>query len=76
MPRLMATTNLKKLFLRRIDIIAEINGFDQFKIIGWSFVQAVLVAWWIFEDLNGYNKPLIKCAEVLADLFTQGITSV
>jgi len=66
--KLITTSNLKKLFLRRTDIIAEITGFDRERILGWSFVVAVLSAWWNFEDKCGEIKPLIYCAENLMSI--------
>jgi streptomycin 6-kinase len=68
MPRLMAARSLKDLFLRRIDLITEITGFDRSRIIGWSFVNAVLSAWWDFEIGNSDWQSLIRCAETLRGL--------
>lgn len=63
--KLMASRNLKELFLRRTAITTELTGFDRQKILAWSFVQSVLAAWWIFEDNCGDTRPFLHCAEVL-----------
>jgi streptomycin 6-kinase len=68
MPRLVAALELKKLFLRRIDIIIEMTGFERYRVIGWSFIIAILSAWWVFEDNSGDINPLIYCAEVLESI--------
>lgn len=65
MPRLMASKNLNNLFSRRIDIITEMTGFDRQRITSWSFLNAVLSAWWTFESGSSDIKPLLICAEAL-----------
>ena len=68
MPLLNATKNLKDLFARRFDIIVEIIGLDCKKIIGWSFVMAMLSVFWDYEGHGGYDKLMIRCAENLREL--------
>ncbi|MCH8310498.1 MAG: hypothetical protein IIB17_08390, partial [Chloroflexi bacterium] len=35
---------------RRIDQLTEALGFDRQRIVGWGLSQAVLSAWWSYED--------------------------
>ena len=50
-------TNLKKCFDRRLSIITELTGFDRERLLMWTFVQAVLAAWWHVEDhTNGIEN--------------------
>ena len=67
-PLLSSTKNCKELFTRRFDIITEITGLDRQKMTSWSFVMAMLSAWWDFEGHGTYNKLLIHCAENLREL--------
>ena len=53
---------------RRVDILAEILGLDRQRIIGWGVAQAVLSAWWGFEDSGEIWMESLRCAEVLAEL--------
>ena len=39
-----------RILARRVDILAELLGFDRGRIIGWGAAQAVLSGWWLFED--------------------------
>ncbi len=39
-----------RILARRVDILAELLGFDRGRIIDWGAAQAVLSGWWLFED--------------------------
>jgi len=53
---------------RRVDQLAAELGFDRERILGWGFAQAVLSAWWSYED-EGYGwESALACAEILASL--------
>ena len=47
---------------------AEELGFARPRIVGWGLAQAVLSAWWSFEDQGRGWEPAITCAELLAEL--------
>src|SRR3990167_9288247 len=50
-------TNLKKCFDRRLSIITELTRFNRERLLMWTFVQAVLAAWWHVEDnTNGIEN--------------------
>ncbi len=50
---------------RRIDLLADELGFDRRRIAGWAAAQAVLSAWWSYEDAGSGWEPAMRCAEVL-----------
>jgi len=53
---------------RRIAILSDLLGLDQERIRGWAIAQAVLSAWWSYEDHgSGWEDP-ITCAEALSAL--------
>jgi len=53
---------------RRIDILAEILGFDKQRLAAWNFAQAVLSNWWGYEDLGEVWEEWIGVAEVFGRL--------
>jgi streptomycin 6-kinase len=56
----------RRLLARCIDQLAAELGFDRARIRDWGFAQAVLSAWWSFEDHGCGWEPAIACAELLA----------
>ena len=68
LPQLLTEPRPARVLARRVDQLAEELGFDRERIAGWGLAQAVLSAWWSFED-HGHGWELaIACAEVLATL--------
>jgi len=53
---------------RRIDILCEELRLDRRRVIGWGIAQAVLAAWWSFEDSGEIWTAALECAAVLAEL--------
>jgi len=68
MPQLMFRDHLKKILKRRIDIIAEMTGFDRERLLAWSFVGAMLTAWWCYEGKNEGIKIVLSYAKILRHL--------
>lgn len=66
-PQLLTTMNTKQVILRRIDQIVEHMGFERERILLWSFVNAVLVAWWCIEDKVPGKDYLLNYAEILRE---------
>ncbi|HEY69627.1 MAG TPA: phosphotransferase [Anaerolineae bacterium] len=67
-PQLLDAPQPKRILARRVDQMAEALGFDRERLLGWGISQAVLSAWWSFED-HGYGwEPAIACAEHLTTL--------
>ncbi len=51
---------------RRIAILAELLDFDRQRIAGWGMAQAVLSAWWSYEDSDSEWWGVLPVAEALA----------
>lgn len=68
MPQLLAESQPRRLLSRRVDQLAEELGFDRERLLGWSAAQAVLAAWWSYEDHGHGWEPWIECAEILVAL--------
>ena len=66
--RLLHLSDLPHIQARRIDQFVELLGLDRQRLIGWGIAQAVLSAWWSYED-HGYGwDGAIVCAESLLGL--------
>ncbi len=50
---------------RRVDLLAEALGFECERTAGWGLAQAVLSAWWSYEDHERCWEESIACAEAL-----------
>lgn len=62
---LIKQRNIKECLSRRLELLAEMTGFDKKRLWAWFFYQAVLAAWWAFEDQNTDWQAFITCAEAL-----------
>ena len=71
MPNLMFLNNLKDLLVSRIDIIVEMTGFDRERLMAWSFVKAMLTAWWSYENKCDDIKILLSYAEILKTIMEE-----
>jgi streptomycin 6-kinase len=65
---LLATPQPGRVLARRIDQLAEELGFERARLVSWGLTQAVLSAWWSFEDHGHGWESAIACAELLAGL--------
>ena len=65
---LLSSPRPDRLLARRVDQFVEELSFDRERIIGWSLAQAVLAAWWSFEDGGQVWNEAIACAELIAEL--------
>ena len=68
MPQILDEAQPRQLLSRRVDQLAEELGFDRARLIGWGLAQAVLSAWWTYEDHGHGWEPGIACANHLAAL--------
>ncbi|HMA33266.1 MAG TPA: aminoglycoside phosphotransferase family protein [Chloroflexia bacterium] len=68
LPQFLAAPAPARRMARRIDLLAEALGLDRARIRGWAFAQAVLSAWWSYEDHGHGWEPAIACATLLADV--------
>jgi streptomycin 6-kinase len=58
--------NLRRLQARRLDILAEMLAIDRQRLWGWSLAQAVLSAWWSYEDGEPGWETVLRLAEQVA----------
>ena len=65
---LLARPHPERLLARRVNQLAGELGFERERILGWGLAQAVLSAWWSFEDSGQVGEEAIICAQVLAEL--------
>jgi streptomycin 6-kinase len=65
MPRLLQGPDPGRLLARRVDQMAEELGFDRERLLRWGIAQAVLSAWWSYEDHGHGWEPAIACARYL-----------
>jgi streptomycin 6-kinase len=59
---------LKVLQARRVEQFAVALGIDRERILAWSMAQAVLSAWWTYEDHGRVDKPALALAQIFAEL--------
>lgn len=61
--------DLRRLLGRRLDLLAELLGFDRQRLWAWSFAQLILSIWWNVEDGAGFTGQRdLAVAEVLSGL--------
>ncbi|MEW5986187.1 MAG: aminoglycoside phosphotransferase family protein [Chloroflexota bacterium] len=65
-PQYLQWPDAGRLLSRRLDQLAESLGFERERLWGWSLAQAVLSAWWSYEDHGRGWEEGIACAELLA----------
>jgi streptomycin 6-kinase len=65
---LQAGPSPKQVLARRVDQIVDEMGFDRARTIGWAVAQAMLSAWWSFEDHGRDWEWAVSCAELLMQL--------
>lgn len=68
MPGLLAMPDVRRVLARRIAVLSDELGIDRARIHGWALAQAVLAAWWSFEDQGSGWRPFIACAALLATI--------
>jgi streptomycin 6-kinase len=67
-PQILSLPGPGRLLARRVDQLAAELDFDRQRLVGWGIAQAVLAAWWSFEDHGHGWQGCLTCAELLADL--------
>jgi streptomycin 6-kinase len=68
-PQLLKADNPGIILQRRLDQFSHELDLDRFRLAGWAFSQAVLSAWWSYEDHGRGWEYFIACAELLERLF-------
>ncbi|MEP6871906.1 MAG: aminoglycoside phosphotransferase family protein [Anaerolineaceae bacterium] len=64
-PKLLSEPNAQAIVSGRLDIFSAELGFDRQRLKGWAFAQAVLSAWWSFEDHGRVSEHALACAALL-----------
>lgn len=67
-PEILQDADIQKMTAERIEIFADILSLDPSRIIGWGFSQAVLAAWWSYEERSQTWKKWISIAERLTKM--------
>lgn len=67
LPQLLNLPNSHAFLSRRIDQFSDELNLERARVRGWALAQAVLSAWWSFED-NDDGQPAIAFAELLSTL--------
>ena len=57
-----------KLTERRVAILSEALGFERQRIASWGMAQAILSAWWSYEDHGQPESVWLSIAEILAQI--------
>ena len=69
-PDVFGWSELDHILDRRAAILAEILDLDRRRVLGWGMAQAVLSAWWSYEDNDSEWRDVLFVAEQLAKLLT------
>ena len=69
-PDVFGWPDLDHILDRRVAILAEILDLDHRRVLGWGMAQAVLSAWWSYEDNDSKWWDVLPVAEQLAKLLT------
>ena len=63
---LLSKPQLERLLAERLDHFTDELRFERERTLGWRVAQAVLSAWWGFEDSGHVEDEAITCAELFA----------
>jgi len=65
-PQVFTWPDLEQITARRIDQLAELLDFDKQRLIKWAMAQAVVSAWWSYEDSTGGIEEMMRLAGIFA----------
>ncbi len=60
--------DLRQILARRIEQFSQSFAIEPFKLRKWAFVQAVLSAWWVFEDTKTNSAKWTDYAEIWEEI--------
>ena len=66
--RIPTMPDLDRVMAHRVAILSDELGFTRERIVGWGLAQAVLSAWWSYEDFGETGEHWLRCANALAML--------
>lgn len=69
LPQVTSRRDLHTLLDRRAAILAEMLSADKRRILGWGMAQAVLSAWWSYDEEDILAEGMLGLAQVLLDLY-------
>ena len=64
-PQLLSQPDVRIIMSRRLDAFSGELGIDRQRLRGWAFAQAVLSAWWSYEDHRKVSEHALACAALL-----------
>jgi streptomycin 6-kinase len=64
-PQLMQSPDPKAVIKKRVEQFSEELQLERWRVAGWAFAQAVLSAWWSYEDHEDSWEYFIACAEAI-----------
>ncbi len=62
---------IKRVTGRRLAILCEILEADYQRILGWTMAQAVLSAWWSYEDHHILEEPMLQFAQATLEMLLE-----
>jgi streptomycin 6-kinase len=65
---LLDTAHPSKALERRIDLLAERLGLDRDRVLGWGISQAVLAAYWGWEESGRVWEEALRFADLLSEI--------
>ncbi len=65
-PQILEQGDPVEITKRRVDQFAAELDFDRQRVLAWGVYQAVLAAWWSWEEGSGDWKHLVAIAELIA----------
>jgi streptomycin 6-kinase len=69
-PHVLRWADWDRILRRRVEILTEALGLERNRILGWGAAQAVLSAWWSYEDNDEDWRDILPLAETLAALLS------
>ncbi|MBE0698949.1 MAG: phosphotransferase [Anaerolineaceae bacterium] len=67
-PERAGMTEIKRFNERRLAILCEVLEMDRQRLLSWSIAQAVLSAWWSYEDHHQVDKAMFNLAEAQLEM--------
>jgi streptomycin 6-kinase len=73
MPAILGLPNTSGILRWRVEYISAELNLPRDRLLGWATAQAVLAAWWYYEDHKSGWEPWLRCAELLLKLYRQEV---
>ena len=66
LPEGLDDAELGRFLTRRVEVLAGALGIDRARILGWGVAQAMLSAWWSYDDHGHGYEPTMRVAAALS----------